>query len=138
RRAGTVRRRVGPLFARDARPADARGPLHPRRRRAGQRRLVNSHSYITRFATLRRSVCAYASAKRREPRGTIMRFHASFCLLLVFPAFAPAQVVVDFEDLVVPPAGYYNGSDGAGGFTSRGARFHTSYNPAFGSWPGWP
>jgi hypothetical protein len=37
----------------------------------------------------------------------------------------------------VPPAGYYNGSDGAGGFASRGARFNNAYTPAFGSWAGW-
>jgi hypothetical protein len=65
-----------------------------------------------------------------------MRFHISVVLVCVFPAFAPAQVI-DFEDLAVPPAGFYNGSDGAGGFTSRGARFNNSYNPTFGSWSGW-
>lgn len=56
--------------------------------------------------------------------------------------------VVDFEDveLGVPPlvtyagpggGAYYNGSDGAGGFTSREVGFGNSYNADWGSWSGW-
>lgn len=50
---------------------------------------------------------------------------------------ALAQRVVDFEDLTLPPQSFYNGSDGGGGFTSRGAFFNNSYNPKFDSWFGW-
>jgi hypothetical protein len=65
-----------------------------------------------------------------------MRFHIAVILMTALPAAAPAQVI-DFEDLPVPPAGYYNGADGAGGFTSRGARFNNSYNASFSVWSGW-
>lgn len=57
-------------------------------------------------------------------------------------------LVVGFEDLplTVPPmeayagpggGGYYNGSDGAGGFASRGVRFENAYNAEWMSWTGW-
>jgi MYXO-CTERM domain-containing protein len=62
-----------------------------------------------------------------------MRTLTLVLLIALVPA-ARAQVI-DFEDLSVPPAGYYNGSDGAGGFTSRGARFNNSYSGGFAS--GW-
>jgi hypothetical protein len=65
-----------------------------------------------------------------------MRLYVTFCVVLALPAAAPAQVV-DFEDVPVPAAGFYNGADGAGGFTSRGARFNNSYNATFGAWSGW-
>jgi hypothetical protein len=46
--------------------------------------------------------------------------------------------VVDFEDLTLPgPNSFYNGSDLAGGFTSRGAFFNNNYNTTFQSWSGW-
>src|SRR2546423_3178934 len=65
-----------------------------------------------------------------------MNKYLSLLLLPLLAAPARAQVI-DFEDLTVPAAGYYNGSDGAGGFTSRGARFNNSYSTAFGAWSGW-
>jgi Domain of unknown function (DUF4465)/PEP-CTERM motif len=65
-----------------------------------------------------------------------MRSHMALLLSVFLSAPAPAQVI-DFEDLTVPAAGYYNGSDGAGGFTSRGARFNNSYSAQFGAWSGW-
>ena len=37
---------------------------------------------------------------------------------------ATADVTVDFEDLPLEPESFYNGSDGAGGFVSRGAFFN--------------
>src|SRR5437588_2507337 len=46
-------------------------------------------------------------------------------------------VTVDFEDKSLPPDSFYNGSDGAGGFTSRGAFFNNSYNATFAVWSGW-
>lgn len=71
-----------------------------------------------------------------------MKINLLPCLLfgaLVTVASPPvlAQQVVDFEDLTLPPESFYNGSNGAGGFTSRGAYFNNSYNPTFGSWSGW-
>jgi hypothetical protein len=63
-----------------------------------------------------------------------MRYSTLLLLVALTPAAARAQVI-DFEDLTVPAAGYYNGSDGAGGFTSRGARFNNSYSGGFAS--GW-
>src|SRR5262249_15531077 len=58
-------------------------------------------------------------------------------LLLVAPSVARAQITIDFEDLYLDPESYYNGSDGAGGFTSYGAFFNNSYNSMFKSWKGW-
>ncbi|NEP87298.1 MAG: hypothetical protein F6K18_10930 [Okeania sp. SIO2C2] len=45
--------------------------------------------------------------------------------------------VVNFEDLTLGPEEFYNGSDGAGGFTSQDAFFYNSFNSTFGSWSGW-
>jgi hypothetical protein len=47
------------------------------------------------------------------------------------------QGVIDFEDLTLSPNSFYNGADGAGGFTSRGAFFNNSYNTTYQSWSGW-
>lgn len=44
--------------------------------------------------------------------------------------------VVGFEDLPLAPNSYWNGSDGAGSFTSGGVNFPNSYNSAYGSWEG--
>lgn len=44
---------------------------------------------------------------------------------------------IDFEDKSLAPNSFYNGSDLAGGFTSRGAFFNNSYNAAFNFWGGW-
>jgi hypothetical protein len=61
----------------------------------------------------------------------------SIALIIVASPSVLAQEVVDFEDLTLPPESFYNGSDGAGGFTSREAFFNNSYNPEFDSWFGW-
>ncbi len=48
--------------------------------------------------------------------------------------------VVDLEDLALAPWSFYNGSDGAGGFTSRGAFFNntfTDFGGGFTAWFGW-
>ncbi len=48
--------------------------------------------------------------------------------------------VVDFEDLSLPPESFYNGSDFAGGFISRGAFFNNDYidlGGGFDAWSGW-
>jgi hypothetical protein len=44
--------------------------------------------------------------------------------------------LVDFEDLSLAPNSFWNGSDGTGGFSSRGASFNNTYTPAYGSWSG--
>ncbi len=44
---------------------------------------------------------------------------------------------IDFEDVPLPPAGYYNGSDGNGGFTSQGLLFSTSYTDWGGGYTSW-
>ena len=48
--------------------------------------------------------------------------------------------VVDLEDLALAPESFYNGSDFAGGFTSRGAFFNntfTDFGGGFTAWQGW-
>src|SRR5688500_17978343 len=73
---------------------------------------------------------------RPNPHRNTMRYYIPVVFAIALPAAAPAQVI-DFEDVPVPAAGFYNGADGAGGFTSRGARFNNSYDPAFSFWSGW-
>jgi hypothetical protein len=59
-------------------------------------------------------------------------------LLISAPALARAEsLVVDFGDLTLDDESFYNGSDGAGGFTSNGVFFRNSYNPTWDSWSGW-
>ncbi len=53
------------------------------------------------------------------------------------PAFA---ATIDFEDLTLASDSYYNGADGADGFTSGGAGFNntfTDFGGGFTSWSGW-
>jgi hypothetical protein len=64
--------------------------------------------------------------------------------LLLFAALAlfgasqsHADTLVDFEDLGLADESFDNGSNGAGGFTSRGAFFVNDYNPTFDAWQGW-
>ncbi|MFT3883069.1 MAG: DUF4465 domain-containing protein [Gemmatales bacterium] len=49
--------------------------------------------------------------------------------------FAQGTKTIDFEDKSLPPNSFYNGSDNAGGFTTRGAFFNNSYGGGF--WSGW-
>ncbi|AFZ27259.1 hypothetical protein Cylst_5225 [Cylindrospermum stagnale PCC 7417] len=60
-----------------------------------------------------------------------------FCLTAVASPSASSAQVVDFEDLTLSSESFYNGADGAGGFTSQGAFFNNNYNPTFQSWSGW-
>ena len=57
---------------------------------------------------------------------------------LVASAFTviSTAAVIDFGDLTVPLAGYENGANLAGTFTSGGASFSNSYNSTFDSWDG--
>lgn len=57
-------------------------------------------------------------------------------LLLIHPPASPASFTADIEDVPLAPNSFYNGSDGAGGFTSRGIHFGNEYIPAWGSWSG--
>lgn len=50
---------------------------------------------------------------------------------------AEAVVVVDLEDLELGLDSYYNGSDGAGGFVSRGVHFSNSFVDWGGGWVSW-
>jgi hypothetical protein len=65
-------------------------------------------------------------------------------LVLALALGAPAQAVeIDFEDvganLPIGGAYYYDGADGAGGFTSRGAHFSNTFTDFGGGccWEGW-
>ncbi|GIW89204.1 MAG: hypothetical protein KatS3mg108_3528 [Isosphaeraceae bacterium] len=62
--------------------------------------------------------------------------HVMCWLLLIAPTLVRGDLIVDFEDLGLPAESFYNGSDGAGGFTSRGVFFRNQYNPTYGSWSG--
>ncbi len=43
---------------------------------------------------------------------------------------------IDFEDLTVGAAGFWNGSDGSGAFISSGMTFTNEYDNQYGSWSG--
>ena len=59
------------------------------------------------------------------------------CLIVVSAVAGAAQAqIATFEDLILPPESYWNGSGGSGGFTSGGARFSNNYNAAWSSWDG--
>jgi len=44
--------------------------------------------------------------------------------------------IVDFEDLTVDAAGYWNGSDRSGSFVSSGITFSNNFNATYSSWEG--
>jgi len=78
-----------------------------------------------------------ATQTRRFMKMRYSRFIAFTFIALIFATTPIARATtVDFEDLAVPPAGYYNGSDSAGGFTSRGVQFNNTYDTTFASWAG--
>lgn len=71
-------------------------------------------------------------------------FRSAFVSVLVLNLAARGQTIT-FEDLALPPAGYYNGSTlpngspapgGATQFTSGGASFNNNYDSTIG-WAGW-
>ena len=62
-------------------------------------------------------------------------FLTALALLNLTP-YATHASVVGFEDLTLNPNSYWNGSNGAGSFTSGGVTFPNSYNTAYGSWNG--
>jgi hypothetical protein len=61
-------------------------------------------------------------------------------LALAAASFAAHGAVIDFEDLSLSPGSFYNGSDLAGGFASRGASFNNSFTDfggGFSTWAQW-
>jgi hypothetical protein len=64
----------------------------------------------------------------------------SFIFVLAMACFTLPSFVFgvesDFEDLTLSPESFYNGSDGAGGFSSGGTHFSNNYNPDFQAWDG--
>jgi hypothetical protein len=71
--------------------------------------------------------------------GWLIRRRRSFAVALVVSLFiggAAHATVADFDDHILSSNSFYNGSDLAGGFTSRGAQFSNSYDSTFGSWSG--
>ncbi|MEM7413325.1 MAG: DUF4465 domain-containing protein [Myxococcota bacterium] len=65
--------------------------------------------------------------------GTVVTFVA------LLPLTASAVGVIDFEDVGggLAPQSFYNGSDGAGGFSSGGADFTNSFTDFGGGFVGW-
>ena len=57
-------------------------------------------------------------------------------VLLNLTPYATHASVVGFEDLTLSPNTYWNGSNGAGSFTSGGVTFPNSYDSYWGSWDG--
>lgn len=51
--------------------------------------------------------------------------------------FNTAYDTVSFEELLLDPDSYWNGSDASGGFSSGGLFFINHYDPEFFSWDGW-
>ncbi|MEW4568868.1 DUF4465 domain-containing protein [Tautonia sp. JC769] len=58
-------------------------------------------------------------------------------LLLSAPSARAESLSVDFSDLTLGSESFDNGSDGSGGFTSKGVFFRNSYNPTWQTWSGW-
>jgi hypothetical protein len=55
---------------------------------------------------------------------------------LCIDTIAPQPPIATFDDLVLPPESYWNGSDGSGGFTSGDVHFVNHYNADWESWDG--
>lgn len=66
-----------------------------------------------------------------------MKLIFTLIALFTFTLGAHAQITASFEDKVLPPNSYYNGSDLAGGFTSGTVFFNNNYYPTFDVWSGW-
>ncbi len=61
-------------------------------------------------------------------------------LLALATSGVALATVIPFDDYPLSPSSYYNGSDGAGGFSSGGAAFnnsYTNYGGGFYGWSGW-
>ena len=65
----------------------------------------------------------------------------TLCLLIILISVAackkePVNDIVDFEELPLGSSGYWNGSDGSGGFKSGNITFINHYDPQQQSWSG--
>jgi len=58
------------------------------------------------------------------------------CILTLLLAGMSRAAIVTFDDLPLAPDSYWNGADGAGGFTSGGVRFANHYNADWAFWDG--
>lgn len=58
-------------------------------------------------------------------------------LVASWPVLDEACLVADFEDLVLDPESYWNGSDESGEFQTGPARFHNHYDAGYFTWSGW-
>jgi len=66
-----------------------------------------------------------------------MRLRDLYCVVtMLLMAGVAGAAIATFEDLALLPESFWNGSDGAGGFTSGGAHFNNNYNAAWDSWDG--
>ena len=65
-----------------------------------------------------------------------MKKQSIACAAFVASASIATAAVIDFDDLTVPAAGYENGANLAGAFTSGGASFNNYFNTDFGFWEG--
>ncbi|MGD7653414.1 MAG: DUF4465 domain-containing protein [Verrucomicrobiales bacterium] len=61
---------------------------------------------------------------------------AAFALTLQGASAFIAVPTATFEDIALDSTGYWNGSDGSGGFTTNGAFFNNSHNATYGNWSG--
>ncbi len=81
-----------------------------------------------------------APARRGRRRGGVASVGPVLLLGVALGLAGPADAlrVVDLEDVgaSLPPEGFYDGADGAGGFESRGVFFQNHFDPTFGSWEG--
>ncbi len=64
---------------------------------------------------------------------TVMGLHAQDNIRF----FSTGYDTANFENLVLAPGSYWNGSDESGGFTSGSLYFLNDYDPEWGSWTGW-
>ena len=64
------------------------------------------------------------------------KFAQAFLLSLALLPTTAYPSVVNFEDLSLAQNSYWNGSSGAGSFTSGGVTFPNSYDSYWGSWDG--
>ena len=58
------------------------------------------------------------------------------CFLTLGSIHSLAELIVDFEDLLLAPESFHNGSDLSGDFFSQGVQFGNSYHAGFEVWSG--
>ncbi len=58
------------------------------------------------------------------------------CILTLLLTGVSKAAIATFDDLMLPPQSFWNGSEGSGGFTSGGVRFENHYNADWAFWDG--